>query len=62
MQQHYYTWALKQSTTEAQKAPIISSAHVLEEVEVALLNAKKDLSGLSLRLKQFSLLLTLFWN
>lgn len=54
------TWALTYSTVEAQKASIISPAHVFEEVEVSQLNAKQDLSGLSLLLRQFSLLLTLF--
>lgn len=43
----------------AQKAPIISPAHVFEEVEVAQLNAKQDLSGLKPSMRQFSLLLTI---
>lgn len=62
MQQHYCTWALKYSTAEAQKAPIISPTHVFEGLEVSQLNAKQDLSGLSAGLRQFSLLLTLFQN
>lgn len=41
-----------------QKPPIISPAHVFEEVEVSQPNAKQDLLGLSLGLRQFSLLLT----
>lgn len=59
MQQHYCTFALKYSTSEAPKAPIISP-HVFEEVEVSQLNAKQDLLGLSPGLRQFSLLLTPF--
>lgn len=59
MQQHYCTCALKYSTSEAPKAPIISP-HVFEEVEVSQLNAKQDLLGLSPGLRQFSLLLTRF--
>lgn len=62
MQQHYCTCALKYSTAEAQKAPIISPAHVFEGLEVSQLNAKQDLSGLRAGLRQFSLLLTLFQN
>lgn len=45
-----------------QKPPIISPAHVFEGVEVSQPNAKQDLLGLSLGLRQFSLLLTLFQN
>lgn len=48
------------STVE--KAPIISPAHVFEEVEVGQQNAKHDLSGLKLSVRQFSLLLILFLN
>lgn len=42
-----------------QKAPIISPVHVFEEVEVAQLNAKQDLSGLKVSMRQFSFLLTI---
>lgn len=62
MQQHYCTCALTYSTAEPQKAPIIPPAHVFEEVEVSQRNVKQDLLGLSLGLRQFSLLLTLFRN
>lgn len=53
VQQHYCTWALVYCTAEALKAPIISTAHVFEEVEVFQLNAKQDLLGLSLGLRHF---------
>lgn len=38
---------------QALKAPIISAAHVFEEVEVFQLNAKQDLLGLSPGLRHF---------
>ena len=54
--------ALTYCTAQAHQTPIISPAHVFEEVEVSQLNAKQDLLGLSPGLRQFSLLLTLFQN
>lgn len=61
-QQHYCTWALTYSTAAAQKAPIISPAHVFEEVDGFQLNAKQDLLGLSPGLRKCSLLRALFHN
>lgn len=46
----YGLWCTVQ---QALKAPIISTAHVFEEVEVFQLNAKQDLLGLSLGLRHF---------
>lgn len=53
MQQHYCTWALTYCTAEAPKAPVISTAHVFEEVEVFQLNVKLDLLGLTAGLRHF---------
>lgn len=46
----YGLWCTVQ---QAPKAPIISTAHVFEEVEVFQLNAKQDLLGLSPGLRHF---------